>query len=501
MQLHHCRRKSHKPALPRREEKFVNKPGTAGVIATRRDRANVNRRSQRISSLPPAVLSPRRHNQHGIVSRCSTGATVAPSARSARNRWPCVPTTSSRAASPSPAAPVPPPACRTRGRPAARNPWRRRCSTISAISLAVGLALLPGRLGAVELGADPFDDVQHDQLGVALEPSHRRRPRQHRRSCSLNSTAAPIRRYATAGNSGASAVSARLGPAQRVDRHPHQEAAQRQRQGPDAGVDPPTAPAVPLHRLGPLVRLQADHRGVQPDHHDGARPRQRFQPRPVGERAHPAAVAGQLHQRNDGERQLKAQDRLAQDQQLEQPAVGRRHVPDAVTGRTRGGDLQGVRAGQRRHRCRNRLLAVLFGNVAGSDSTSSAGTMAARRVTSRRTHGRTRSWTKPSITTCPASVPVSVELWPDASSATREQHARGQPCPSRRRRAAVWASCSVSTSLAGKRRRGQDQDGRVDEERPVQRQQRVEEVVLARQPLAGASVGGKARVCTSAECR
>ena len=47
-----------------------------------------------------------------------------------------------------------------------------------------------------------------------------------------------------------------------------------------------------------------------------------------------------------------------------------------------------------------------------------AGTMASERVMSRRTHGRIRQCMKPSITTCPASVPVIVLLWPLASSAT-----------------------------------------------------------------------------------
>jgi hypothetical protein len=37
---------------------------------------------------------------------------------------------------------------------------------------------------------------------------------------------------------------------------------------------------------------------------------------------------------------------------------------------------------------------------------------------SRRTHGLIRQCMKPSITTCPASVPVMVLLWPLASRAT-----------------------------------------------------------------------------------
>ena len=47
-----------------------------------------------------------------------------------------------------------------------------------------------------------------------------------------------------------------------------------------------------------------------------------------------------------------------------------------------------------------------------------AGTMAMSRVMSRRSHGRRRMLRKPSITIWPASVPVSVEFCPDASSAS-----------------------------------------------------------------------------------
>ena len=48
-----------------------------------------------------------------------------------------------------------------------------------------------------------------------------------------------------------------------------------------------------------------------------------------------------------------------------------------------------------------------------------AGTMAMARVMSRRSHGRMRMLRNPSITICPASVPVSVEFCPDARSARR----------------------------------------------------------------------------------
>ena len=50
--------------------------------------------------------------------------------------------------------------------------------------------------------------------------------------------------------------------------------------------------------------------------------------------------------------------------------------------------------------------------------TTTAGTMAMRRVTSRRSHGRMRRLMNPSITICPASVPVSVAFCPEHNSAT-----------------------------------------------------------------------------------
>ena len=44
--------------------------------------------------------------------------------------------------------------------------------------------------------------------------------------------------------------------------------------------------------------------------------------------------------------------------------------------------------------------------------------IASERVIRRRSHGRMRKLRKPSITICPAMVPVSVEDWPEHSSAT-----------------------------------------------------------------------------------
>ena len=62
-------------------------------------------------------------------------------------------------------------------------------------------------------------------------------------------------------------------------------------------------------------------------------------------------------------------------------------------------------------------------------ATIAAGTTASERVTRRRSHGATCQSRKPSITTCPASVAVTVEFWPEASSATANS-VEAAPAPS-----------------------------------------------------------------------
>ncbi|MNU09113.1 hypothetical protein D3C72_2555030 [compost metagenome] len=61
--------------------------------------------------------------------------------------------------------------------------------------------------------------------------------------------------------------------------------------------------------------------------------------------------------------------------------------------------------------------------------TITTGTMAMPRVISRRAHGAMRRRRKPSITICPASVAVTVELMPEASSATAN-NVEARPTPS-----------------------------------------------------------------------
>lgn len=60
---------------------------------------------------------------------------------------------------------------------------------------------------------------------------------------------------------------------------------------------------------------------------------------------------------------------------------------------------------------------------------TNTGTIAMPRVSSRRAQGGIRIWRKPSITICPASVPVIVELKPAASKATAKS-ADAKPTPS-----------------------------------------------------------------------
>ena len=89
-----------------------------------------------------------------------------------------------------------------------------------------------------------------------------------------------------------------------------------------------------------------------------------------------SAIRREAHEREYGERELQAENDLTEDQQLRRAGLA-----------IENGD---------HHRRHN----------------------GERRVMSRRSHGRIRMLRNPSITICPASVPVSVEFWPDASSAS-----------------------------------------------------------------------------------
>jgi len=95
----------------------------------------------------------------------------------------------------------------------------------------------------------------------------------------------------------------------------------------------------------------------------------------IHELAHHLAAAGEYHQRHYGEAELHGEDDLAEDQQLSVP--------------------------------RSPVKAT----------TMMVGMMASERVIIRRSHGASLMFTKPSITTWPASVPVMEEFCPLARSA------------------------------------------------------------------------------------
>ena len=74
---------------------------------------------------------------------------------------------------------------------------------------------------------------------------------------------------------------------------------------------------------------------------------------------------------------------------------------------------------------------------------ATAGTMATARVSRRRTIGRSRRWTKPSMTIWPASVPVMVEDWPGGEQRHGEgDGGDGAPRSGSSRRCASWISAT-----------------------------------------------------------
>jgi hypothetical protein len=131
-------------------------------------------------------------------------------------------------------------------------------------------------------------------------------------------------------------------------------------------------------RLAPLHDLLDDELSVEVDDDAGHHPREDADDQRAGELAHAHPAAGELDQRDHRERQLQAEDHLAQHEQ-----AGRASSP--------------VRA-----------------------MTITAGTIASERVISRRSHGRMRKCRKPSIVICPASVPVMRAALPGADQRDRE---------------------------------------------------------------------------------
>ena len=126
-----------------------------------------------------------------------------------------------------------------------------------------------------------------------------------------------------------------------------------------------------------------------------------------------------------------------------------------------------------------------------------AGTMASERVIKRRTQGRKRMCTKPSITTCPASVPVSVELCPEANSAMPNNMLARPP---QTKCSKVCASWSVFTSLGKKAVAARMRIAALMKKAPLSAKKESKKLYLQASALP-VGVWAKARVCTRAECR
>ena len=131
-----------------------------------------------------------------------------------------------------------------------------------------------------------------------------------------------------------------------------------------------------------------------------------------------------------------------------------------------------------------------------------AGMIAMSRVISRRSHGRRRMLRKPSITICPASVPVSVAFWPEQSSATANSVLRQRRAEQRREQLVGVLDLGdlvVAGAVEGGGRH--DQDRGVDEEREHQRDRRVDGREAGSPRACRRCVSRYLRVCTIDECR
>ena len=106
--------------------------------------------------------------------------------------------------------------------------------------------------------------------------------------------------------------------------------------------------------------------------------------------------------------------------------------------------------------------------------TQTAGTMASARVINRRSHGRSRMLMNPSMTICPASVPVSVEFCPEASSArANKMLAPVTPSSARQQFVGVLDRRHILMARPVKRRRRENENGAVDEQREHERHGRI----------------------------
>ncbi|MCY1171866.1 hypothetical protein D9M73_119910 [compost metagenome] len=134
-----------------------------------------------------------------------------------------------------------------------------------------------------------------------------------------------------------------------------------------------------------------------------------------------------------------------------------------------------------------------------AEITISAGMIASERVTRRRSHGRTRMRRNPSITICPASVPVMVLDCPDASNASANAVAAAPPSAGRSN---WWASCnSVTTTPLRQNTAAASTRIAALTKNAAPSASTVSTVLNASAALMSRTPLPKARVCTIAECR
>ncbi len=111
--------------------------------------------------------------------------------------------------------------------------------------------------------------------------------------------------------------------------------------------------------------------------------------------------------------------------------------------------------------------------------------MAIVRVTRRRSQGRMRKLRNPSITICPAMVPVSVDDWPEAQQRHREQHARHRRAEQRSKQLAGLLDLRDHDAVLEEHRGGENQNRGVHEQRAVQRDGGIDQIEPAGRALFG----------------
>src|SRR5579872_577466 len=119
---------------------------------------------------------------------------------------------------------------------------------------------------------------------------------------------------------------------QRFDGDPKQQQADREENRNDQRDHVGTVRA---SACNPLRYRLPDQPGVEYHDDRGSDPRQHGNPGLVGELSHTAPLAGEMHQRNDGEGELHVDDHLAQDQQPIGPFIA-----GEIDGKSRGNNRQ-----------------------------------------------------------------------------------------------------------------------------------------------------------------